>query len=175
MNVKYMKIKLGKIDEIEIEMENGEIVYIDRNNLLDFARYKWYVVQGRGRSKYLKANIIENGLHTTTEFHRYIMGKKEGFEIDHINHNGLDNRKRNLRFVTHKENQNNFPEKTKGKYSSIYKGVYLDKSRSRWVANINLDGKSMNLGSFLCERDAAIAFNNFVILNNLPRKLNEVV
>lgn len=73
-------------------------------------------------------------------------------EIDHINGNGLDNRKENLRFVTHRQNmQNQHRQKT-----SVFPGVCFDKRVGRWASQIRVNGKLKHFGSFTSE---GIAFN----------------
>jgi hypothetical protein len=80
-------------------------------------------------------------------------------EVDHINHNPLDNRKENLRICTRRENSRN---RTKGKFikrpSSRYKGVSFDKKLNKWIAAIGLD-TMIYIGCFTTEEDAAFAYN----------------
>lgn len=70
-------------------------------------------------------------------FHREIMGAKDGFVVDHINHNRLDNRKSNLRVCTNQENTRN---RTK------QHGVYWRKERNKWVSTITHNYKRFILG-----------------------------
>ncbi len=81
----------------------------------------------------------------------------KGFCIDHINGNGLDCRRCNLRYCTISENNANRMSR-KGS-SSQFKGVTYDKSRGRWNAAIEIDGKSKAIGRFLNETDAAKAYD----------------
>jgi hypothetical protein len=92
--------------------------------------------------------------------HRLIMGAEPGQEIDHINGNGLDNRKENLRVATRKENQQN-RHITWG--NSTYKGVYWEKQKNKWRARIFVSGKCVHLGFFLTEKEAAVAYNQGAI------------
>lgn len=85
---------------------------------------------------------VLNGKHKI-KLHQLIMGMKEGLEIDHINRNKLDNRKENLRFVTHRMNTIN--RKTKGWYK---------RPNGRWSAYIGLSGKMKHLGTFDSEQEA---------------------
>lgn len=76
-----------------------------------------------------------------------------GLEVDHINHDSLDNRKINLRVVTHAQNQQN---KSASRYAkSQYRGVYWHKARGKWAAQGRVDGKQHHLGLFASEIDAA--------------------
>lgn len=86
---------------------------------------------------------------------RFIMDAKPGEIIDHINSNKLDNRICNLRIVTNKENAYN--KKKQNNTSSKYIGVYYNKSRKKWIANIKINGKSYYIGQFDDEDAAAKA------------------
>ncbi len=78
--------------------------------------------------------------------------------VDHIDRNYLNNQVYNLRPCT--SQQNNFNKgKRKGHYYSNYKGVTYDKIKSRWIARIKVNGKSIFLGLFYIENDAAEAYN----------------
>jgi len=88
--------------------------------------------------------------------HRAILNAPEGLEVDHINGNGLDNRRRNLRLVTHRQNGINSPSQRQG--TSRYKGVFWSDSAGKWCAQIK-QPKSTHLGVFRDEVDAAIAYD----------------
>lgn len=88
--------------------------------------------------------------------HRFIMGNPIGMEIDHINGNGLDNRKENLRICSHQQNMIN--RKMHKNNTSGFRGVYLD--GNRWRAQIKVMGKMLRLGSFIKKEDAAVAYIN---------------
>ena len=75
-------------------------------------------------------------------------------EIDHLNHNGLDNRRDNLRVVTRRENQQNLRDSG----VSTYPGVSLDKGRLTWRADIRIKKKQVRLGSFASETEAAQSY-----------------
>lgn len=77
---------------------------------------------------------------------------------DHINHNGLDNRKANLRLATHRQNLCN-RRNTALKAASRYRGVSLHKNTKRWTARIKVYGKTKYLGLFDDEIDAAKAYD----------------
>lgn len=102
---------------------------VSADQLPVIAKYKWGI-DGRGyvRNKHIK-------------LHQIILGRKQGYEIDHINGDVLDNRNENLRFVTHTENMRNI---NKDKVV----GVSWDKSRNKWVAQITVNYKNYLLGRF---------------------------
>lgn len=106
--------------------------------------------------------------------HRLIMGAKPGQLVDHINGNGLDNRRENLRICTQTINNLNRHNKVLRK-SSRYKGVHFSKKESSWVSSITISGKKYDLGSYLDEeaaRSAHIAArDNFVDNGVLPKNV----
>lgn len=101
--------------------------------------------------------------------HRMVMGAVKGQTIDHINNDGTDNRKGNLRVVT--QQQNSMNRKPSG--NRKYKGVYFNKQQGKYNAHIKYHSKKMHLGTFPTEIDAALAydsaaaglFGEFAVLN----------
>lgn len=73
-------------------------------------------------------------------------------EVDHINRNRLDNRRCNLRIVSHRHNMQNKPSYTGS--ASQYRGVSWDSQRSLWRARVTVDGKQYRLGRFASEAEA---------------------
>ncbi len=88
--------------------------------------------------------------------HRTVMNAQKGQIVDHINGNKLDNRKSNLRFCTHAQNQQNKPKR--GNNTSGFKGVF--KSRKTWSAQITTNGKTLCLGSFDSPEKAGAAYRD---------------
>ena len=99
--------------------------------------------------------------------HRLVMGSPEGMDIDHINGNGLDNRKENLRACTRSQNAMN--KKLRSDSTTGYKGVYKVKNTAcknpykAAAAVPGTSGKKKSLGSFATAEEAAQAYNNYVI------------
>lgn len=80
--------------------------------------------------------------------------------VDHINHDGLDNQKSNIRLCSSQQNSRN-ARKRKANTISVYKGV--SKSRKRWCAYIRINRKGIHLGNYDREEDAAQAYNEAAI------------
>lgn len=89
--------------------------------------------------------------------HQLIMGRRKNRVTDHINGNGLDNRRSNLRLISHKNNIRK-SKKGKSKYSRFL-GVTFDPRCGSYKAQIMVDGNAIYLGSTKNERDAAILYN----------------
>jgi hypothetical protein len=99
--------------------------------------------------------------NTTLRMHRLILPTTK--QIDHKNHNGLDNRRQNLRPATQAQNSMN-ARKCSSATTSKYRGVYWHKSRKHFVARIHAKNKYRYLGSFRTEEAAALMYNIFAKL-----------
>lgn len=78
-------------------------------------------------------------------------------QIDHINGCKTDNRIINLRDVT--QNQNAFNKPRYKNSTSKFKGVSYRKDNNSWRAVIQKEGRQVSIGHFLCEKEAALAYN----------------
>ena len=140
----------------EIYLANGKgIALVNNEDYEMLSKYKWQNNQmGKG---YAITSIKINNKYSNKYMHQFLIDVSDGYEIDHIDNNGLNNQRDNLRVVTHRQNMMN---KVKYKNStSIYKGVCWHKQNKKWQASIRLDKKLHYLGYFIDEKDAAIAYN----------------
>jgi HNH endonuclease/AP2 domain len=92
-----------------------------------------------------------------TGMHRMVLGSTAEI-VDHINGNGLDNRRANLRDATKSQNQQNRKRPNKNNKSG-YKGVYWHGTASKWVAAITVESKFHGLGLYEKKEEAALAYN----------------
>jgi hypothetical protein len=92
-----------------------------------------------------------SALGKTVRLHREIMRPPVGHLVDHINGNGLDNRRSNLRLATHAQNSVNRINFRKSKRGFI--GVY--RAKKRWQAMINTEQGHIHLGSYTTPEEAA--------------------
>lgn len=92
--------------------------------------------------------------------HRQIMGEPSGYEVDHVDGNGLNNLRENLRIATSSQNKCN---RTKGQLNtSGHKGVCLYKPNGKWRAYITVNGKQHSLGYFHTKDEAVCAYRENV-------------
>jgi len=156
----------------KIQLTQGKHALIDDEDYELVSQNKWYAAKKRYTFYALTHIITDGGKRTTSKMHRIIMGAKKGQQIDHINHNGLDNRRCNLRFCTSSQNQGN--SRKQKNTSSKYKGVSWETGTKKWLACIHLNGgTTKRLGRFHNETEAAKAydkaareyFGEFALLN----------
>lgn len=141
----------------EILLARGKVTIVDDADYNWLSQWKWHISSnGYARRKALKAD----GTHTTIRMHAQIIGNMPGLEPDHINGNRLDNRRSNLRHVTHSQNLAN-QKKTRG--TSLYKGVDFHNLTQKWQARAMKDGKRYYIGLFATEANAALAYNEVAI------------
>lgn len=125
----------------------GEKFCVDLEDLEKIRKYKWNV------NSYTKTVSNNTKGRKTLLLHRFIMDvDDENLEIDHINHDRTDNRKRNLRIVTHADNQKNIPstnkKNTSGRVGVSYRGNYKGEKNNPWQARIRVKGKLIYGGNF---------------------------
>ena len=135
-----------------ITLSNGQIALVDDEDFGFLSQYRWYL----SVQKYAARMSGRKQLY----MHRVIMGNPPGKEIDHINYDGLDNRKQNLRVCEHRENIRAQRRTNRG--TSQYRGVHFDASRitqrNKWAAKIMVDRKTIHIGRYATEKDAAWAY-----------------
>lgn len=137
----------------EIIITRGQVVIVDDDDFEYLKNHSWHCCN----NGYACRSAKINGKYTTIKMHRVITNAPEWLEVDHINHNRLDNRKGNLRVCT--RSQNNMNRKRYSGSSSIYKGVSFCRRSLKWAAYIALHGKQQTLGRFDTEEEAALAYN----------------
>lgn len=135
-----------------IKLNRGKAVLVDLGDFDRVMQHRWSAHRA-GRSWY--AGTYFDGKYM--KMHRFILDAKKGEEIDHINHDGLDNRRVNLRKCSHKQNTMN---KRKFLGTSKFKGVSWHSRDKRWAVSVYVDGKAKHLGSYKDEEAAAKAYDS---------------
>ena len=120
---------------------NGGIFYFDKD---DFERIKygcWHIDPTTG---YVRGRVFPS--KKKEYLHRIVTNAKPNETVDHKNHNRIDNRKNNLRKCTRAQNSANMSGRHDN--ASGYTGVWFDRSRNKWCAQITVNKKRINLGRF---------------------------
>lgn len=142
----------------EIKLTQGKVALVDDEDYERLNQFKWCAVFDRNTFYAVRAKKRSEGKDRMIKMHWDILGLKG---VDHIDHNGLNCQKSNLRKCTHQQNMMN---RTANKNStSKYKGVSFVSSRNKWLASISTHGKAINLGRHDNEKDAALAYDKKAI------------
>lgn len=143
----------------EIKLTQGKVALVDDEDYDELMKHKW-CAHKMGEMYYADRGKYENGKQRTILMHRQILGITEySIQVDHINMNGLDNRRCNIRACTRSQNFMN--QKSYKNSSSKYKGVEWRKDTKKWRARIRMDKKLYHIGCFENEIDAAKAYDEF--------------
>lgn len=136
-----------------IPLTQGKFAIVDAEDYDWLSKYKWCAWKNENA---FYACRTEKG-HTVF-MHRMIMSAPKGLMCDHIDHNGLNNRKSNLRLCTPAQNVHN--KRPQRDSSSKYKGVGSKKQSRKWEARIRFQGKLYHLGDFDNQMEAAMAYDD---------------
>ncbi len=159
----------------EIPLTRGMVALVDDEDFEWLSRWKWRCCNcsgGEVKKIYAITNNNSATKRSTVRMHRLIFGTTDLF-VDHIDGNGLNNQRSNLRPCTNGQNMMN---QSKAHRFYLFKGVGFHKRNKRWHAAIKKDKKSIHLGYFDFSVDAAIAYNEaakrlfgeFASLNIIP-------
>ncbi|WP_273280906.1 HNH endonuclease [Pseudooceanicola atlanticus] len=127
----------------------------DPEDLDIIAGHLWCVDAKRGRAYAVRA-VGPKCARRFVHMHREVVSASQGQDVDHKNHDGIDNRKANLRTATRSQNNANQRPRA-GK--SRFKGVHWHRQSGKWHAQIRKGSLRKSLGLFECEEDAARAYD----------------
>ena len=139
---------------IVIPLSQNKFTKIESNDWEIVKNHKWHYHKGYASTKI----TLPNGKQTTCYMHRVILGLTDPkIQADHINHDGLDNTRINLRSCT--QQQNNMNKSSRKNSTSKYKGVSWNKRDNKWQSHIRFNNKTIHLGYYTNEQEAAKAYN----------------
>lgn len=153
-----------------IRLKKGKYALVDDEDYEKLKDHKWYLSKKNENLLYATTKILINytifhgvkygGKSISTSMHRVILNPPKDKVVDHINGNGLDNRKVNIRICTQAENIAN--SRLSRRNTSGYKGVAYYKKLGKWAARIG-DFRKKNgryhIGMFDDPKKAALAYN----------------
>lgn len=159
----------------EIPLTKGYIALVDDEDYEWLMQWKWHYEDSE--VGYARSFEKVDGRQVQFKMHQKIMEQcghnLTGFEVDHVDGNGLNNRKSNLRLATRIQNARN--RKVNKNNTSGYKGVSL-LPHGRWISYITHQKRRITIGLYDTREEAARAYNEvatilhgeFARLNNLP-------
>lgn len=139
--------------------KNKFVALIDDGDYDFLNQWRW-CVQKCKRTFYASRQISVNKKRQSILMHRIILNAPISMEIDHIDHNGLNNQKSNLRICTHYQNNINRYIQNNTGYAGVYIRKYKDKKYI--FASVKINNKSIHLGRFRTVEDAALARDKII-------------
>lgn len=139
----------------EIPLQNTSLTtQVDEEDYRRFAGFRWYMSE----NGYAIADTYRKkpaDLPAKLRLHRLILLPEDGMDVDHINHDRLDNQRSNLRVCTRSQNL--------GNNDCIGVAIYKGPTSVTWRARISVDNKTVHLGSFSTSEEATRAFKEAAI------------
>ncbi len=139
----------------EIKITDGMKALVDDEDFDRLVKYNWNAHYGGRRCYAIRFSHMVDGKGVYVLMHREILSP-DG-DVDHINGNGLDNRRSNLRAATRSQNSMNQRPRPDGR--SKYKGVCWHKQHKKWRAYISMNYKQKHVGLYTTQLEAALAYD----------------
>lgn len=156
-------------ETVEISLSKGKVAVVDLSDYEFVRQYRWHL---GGTGRYV-ARTVRHGVQSL--LHRDLLGAAPGIQVDHVNHDGLDNRRCNIRLATPSQNKAHHRQR---RGATGFVGVYEDKRRGTFTARIGNDNR--RIGAFTTAEEAARArdaaaierWGAFAVLNFPDEYLN---
>lgn len=140
----------------EIHLSQGKVAIVDDSDYELVSQYKWTTMHTPGRKTWYAYHSDWNkGNPRSIILHCFLMSAPKGTEVDHIDGDGLNCQRHNLRMATRSENSHNVDKRCDN--TSGYKGVMTNKRR--WRFSIQSHGRRITKGGFKTAEDAARAYD----------------
>ena len=136
----------------KIKLRSGLFTLVDDDDFKYLNQFKWYGYKDKTTSYVIRNKTVKDPLRERN-MARLIMNTPKGMEVDHVDHNGLNNQKSNLRNCTRSQNCANRKPWSKSGYMGVYS---FDNTI---MSHIKINGKIIYLGTFKTNIDAAKAYD----------------
>ena len=139
-----------------VALTQGRVAIVDATDAHLVSGENWQF-SSHPTTEYAGRSQWAGNRYVKVKLHRVLMNAPDGLQVDHIDGNGLNNRRCNLRLVTN--TQNCWNQRRAKNNTSGYRGVSFDARRGCWQANIRVNGKLKYLGRFETPKDASAAYD----------------
>jgi hypothetical protein len=138
-----------------IPLTQGYVALVDDEDYEELSKYKWHVWKRYSNSRpyAVRHHTKQDGTHTTVKMHRQVTGAPPDAEVDHRNHDTLDNRRSNLRLVTHTQNQQNRRGASSHSKSGI-RNVYYYPEQGLYRVQVRRDRIVYSFGTYQTVEEA---------------------
>lgn len=156
-------IDKGKYYELIINSATygQHVVFFDKSDSDLILPYQWGVVKNKDKDTFYCQRYGGSTGSAPVLMHISLMSECEGLEIDHIDHNGLNNRRNNIRYAT--TTQNGYNKRTRKDNKTGYKGVFKVKKNGNYMSYITYNKKRIYLGFYKTAEEAALKYNEKAI------------
>jgi len=145
-------------DSVLVPLTKGRFAIIDGADAERVGAVSWCAIGPNPQGKYYAGrNIGPRSSRSMLRLHRFLMEAGSYVDVDHINGDGLDCRRSNMRLATRAQNRANMGRTRLN--TSGFKGVSFDKRSAKWVASIRSNGQYIHIGSFDLAEEAAHAYD----------------
>lgn len=144
----------------QIELTKGYVATVDDADFEQVSQYRWVALVVRNVVYAVRRFKRHDGKWGTEYLHRFLMAPPGGMVVDHINHDGLNNQRSNLRLATTAQNSRNVRKPVTN--TSGYKGVHWigwGSSAGKWCASVVAGGRKTTVGYYSCPIEAARAYD----------------
>lgn len=157
-----------------IPLTKGKFALVDDEDFEFLMQWKWCCLKADKDHYYAYRTESFGDSKNGVLMHRFLLNLSDkDIFVDHINGNGLDNRRENIRAVT--VSQNNLNRRGDENSTSRFKGVCWDTERKTWIAKIMANRKYKFIGRFQSEMEAALAYNHVALeMHGEFARLNEI-
>jgi len=163
----------------KIKLTMGKFALVDNEDFEELSKNKWHFVHGNTKHGYASRLIFNKEIwknhkknrSQAVRMHNQIMRPPKGMVVDHINGDGLNNQKKNLRICTPLENYFNRPKRKDSKLK--YRGII--KHGHKFGVQIMKNGKIYRIHGFNTQKEAALEYNKMAkILHGEFASLNKI-
>lgn len=145
---------------MEIPLTQGQVALIDDCDSYAIEQYSWFAHYDGSRDSFVAATTIHaSGKPVTVRMHEFLLPTLDGYTVDHVDRNPLNNQRDNLRISNTAQQSLN-----KGPYKgSKFKGVSYKTANRKYVAQMQGLGKKIHIGLYDDEDSAAKAYDKAVV------------